>query len=99
MGRAWDAVHVYSEVGERLEDPMVRSNPRARVFLRSAGLSGTLSLCALSLAQGDDAAWDNFGGHAAHTGLGIHAPQRVTRVRWTTPVDEDPPYSGADILA
>ena len=41
--------------------------------------------------------WSSFGRTAQHTAIAPFRAQTLTRVRWQTPVDLDPQYSGTDL--
>lgn len=43
-------------------------------------------------------AWHGFGGDAQHTAMSAVAAQPLQRVRWSTPVDLQPKYSGRSLL-
>ena len=42
--------------------------------------------------------WHGFGGDAQHTAMSPVAAQEMNRMRWSTPVDLQPPYSGQSLL-
>lgn len=52
----------------------------------------------LAVAE-EETAWDNFAGHSQHTGLAGVQSQDTLRIRWSTPVDEQPQYNGTALLA
>jgi uncharacterized protein (TIGR03437 family) len=43
-------------------------------------------------------AWNNFGRDAQHTALSLNPSQPLDRIRWSTPVDLSPQYTGTDLL-
>jgi autotransporter-associated beta strand protein len=56
--------------------------------------AGVAALPGLAAAQ----AWDGYAGNAQHTALSTVASQPLDAVRWETPVDLDPTFSGTDLL-
>jgi hypothetical protein len=65
----------------------------------------TRTLCAaVALAAvppvsfGQTAAWSGYGGDPQHTAISPVASQSLQSVRWQTPVDLNPQYSGNDLL-
>ncbi len=42
--------------------------------------------------------WSGHGHDPQHTGLSSFAAQPLQRIRWSTPVDQHPQYSGSDLL-
>jgi hypothetical protein len=43
-------------------------------------------------------AWPGFARDAQHTALGVGPSQLPEKIRWSTPVDQSPQYSGSDLL-
>src|ERR1700730_3465371 len=61
------------------------------------GVAALLLLAAGSrpaLAQG----WPGYARDAQHTSLGVGPSQLPQRIRWSTPVDQNPQYTGSDLL-
>src|SRR6516225_5755862 len=55
-------------------------------------------LTATPVSIGQTAAWSGYGGDPQHTALAPIASQSLRSVRWQTPVDLNPQYSGNDLL-
>jgi hypothetical protein len=51
-----------------------------------------------SIAGAQTAAWSNYAGDAQHTAVSGVASQSLQAIRWQTPVDLNPQYSGNDLL-
>jgi hypothetical protein len=47
---------------------------------------------------GTPTTWNGFGRDAQHTGLSTVASQSLEGIRWSTPVDLNPQFSGSDLL-
>jgi hypothetical protein len=66
------------------------------------GIAGLLiwELCSFSLpAQTPElSSWPGFARNAQHTAVSPVRAQALRRIRWQTPVDLDPQYSGSDLL-
>jgi len=58
----------------------------------------TIASRARSLTATIVPAWATYGGNAQHGALAPAAAQSLTRVRWQTPVDLAPQYSGTELL-
>lgn len=43
-------------------------------------------------------AWSNFSRDAQHTALSLNPSQPLRRIRWSTPMDQSPQYSGTELL-
>lgn len=56
-----------------------------------------LALPGLALGQIGVKGWPTYGGNAQHTGLSPAKLQGMDRIRWSTPVDLDPQYSGDNL--
>lgn len=54
-----------------------------------------LSVSAVSLGQN---IWSGYAGDAQHTGISPYRTQDFNRIKWSTPVDLDPQYSGTSLL-
>src|SRR5690349_1694058 len=83
-----------------------RCRPR-RACPSAAGLAAAGVLCALALlaaarvpAQSLSLSlrWAGYGHDAQHTALSSIASQPLQRIKWSTPVDLNPQYSGNDLL-
>jgi hypothetical protein len=61
----------------------------------TVALAFTVSVCAQ--ARADDI-WSGFAGNAQHTALSSVASQSLDGIRWRTPVDLSPQYTGNDLL-
>jgi hypothetical protein len=44
------------------------------------------------------AVWSGYGGNPQHTALSTVASQSLQTIRWSTPVDQNPQYSGTDLF-
>src|SRR5438128_2418227 len=51
-----------------------------------------------STAQIGIKGWEGYAGDPQHTAVSLVGTQRSLRVRWSTPVDLNPQYSGNDLL-
>ena len=51
-----------------------------------------------ALAAAQTAAWSNYAGDAQHTAISSVASQPLQAIRWQTPVDLNPQYSGTSLL-
>ncbi len=71
--------------------PVVRTLTWCLVFLATL-LPGVVSAQALSLP------WSGFGHSPQHTALAAVPSQPLQRIRWQTPVDLQPQYSGTNLL-
>jgi hypothetical protein len=49
-------------------------------------------------AQGLSFAWSSYGHDAQHSAISANASQPLTRIIWSTPVDENPQFSGSALL-
>ena len=65
-------------------------------FLTAVALA--LILPTTAVAQLSQPFWSGYGRDAQHTALSTVASQPLTRIRWQTPVDLHPQYSGNDLL-
>ncbi len=66
---------------------------------RSAALAaGALLLSANGAAAASAPAWAGYAGNAQHTAAAPAVTQPVNHVKWSTPVDLDPQYSGDELL-
>jgi len=81
-----------------------RSRPR-RAYQSAAGFTAVGVLCALIFlvaarvpAQSLSLRWAGYGHDAQHTALSSTASQPLQRIKWSTPVDLNPQYSGNDLL-
>src|SRR5262245_57917320 len=63
-------------------------------FVCASGLLAVLPN--LSLAQVP--AWGNYNGNAQHNGISTTALQPMNVIKWSTPVDLNPQYSGGGAL-
>ncbi len=75
-----------------IERTRSRFRVRAFVWLLALGLAA-LSQPAAALAQ-----WNSYGRNAQHTALTAGPSQLPVSIRWSTPVDLDPQYSGSELL-
>lgn len=64
--------------------------------VKSLVLIGALS--AVSSAAPPMHAWTSYGRNAQHTALADVIAQPIQRIKWSTPVDLDPQYSGTSLL-
>jgi hypothetical protein len=65
-------------------------------MLRSMAAAAVFALPGAAGAQ--TAAWSNYAGDAQHTAVSATASQSMQAIRWQTPVDLNPQYSGNDLL-
>jgi hypothetical protein len=63
---------------------------------RALALAAFISYPAFAEAQ--SAAWSNYAGDAQHTAISGTASQPLQEIRWQTPVDLNPQYSGTSLL-
>ena len=54
--------------------------------------------CGTALAQSIAVPWSGHGHDAQHTGLASAKAKPLQQIRWQTPVDLNPPYSGTELL-
>ena len=66
------------------------------MFRRAFALVAFFAYSALAAAQ--PAAWSNYAGDAQHTALSGAGSQPLQAIRWQTPVDLDPQYTGTSLL-
>jgi hypothetical protein len=59
------------------------------------GLACALGSVSIAAAQ---PAWSGFAGNAQHTALSTVASDPLSSIRWSTPVDDAPQYSGDELL-
>lgn len=64
------------------------------LFVSGALLTGML----LGPKPGAAQTWGNYGGNAQHTAISTVASQSLNTIRWQTPVDLHPQFSGNDLL-
>ena len=62
--------------------------------LASMAIASTLTVSALA-QQG----WLCYGGNAQHSGVWTGTSQTAALIKWATPLDDDRPYYGGDVLA
>ncbi len=66
--------------------------------LRLVAASASLLVCAASGFAQVNPGWGAYGGNPQHTALSTTQGQRPKAVRWSTPVDLAPPYSGNELF-
>ncbi len=71
---------------------------RLRVLLAGAVLCTLVTAPAPAGAGGSRRSWDGFGRDPQHAALAGVPAQRLDRIRWQTPVDRMPRYSGTSLL-
>jgi hypothetical protein len=82
-GRRHRSAVLNQRVGlERLEDRVVMTSPSS----------------VSPLVQPTGLPWVGLGGNAQHTGDSSTPAQSLQTIHWQTPVDQDPQYSGTDLL-
>ena len=75
------------------------SSTSARLPLRAklvVAIALTVLLSATGTARAQ--AWGGYGGDAQHSGLSAATAQRPLHIRWSSPIDLLPQYSGSDLL-
>ena len=76
-----------------------RMNQTASRWTAALALAGGLFLSPDAGWGGEvGALWGGFGGTPQHTATSTVAAQSLDRIRWQTPVDLRPQYSGNDLL-
>lgn len=58
----------------------------------------TFSLSSWRVQSGTPQPWIGHSGDAQHTGISLTSSQDLTRIKWSTPVDENPRYNGNSLL-
>jgi len=68
------------------------------VSVSMGGLTSNTVTLAVTGGGTPSGAWSNFAHDAQHTGQSAVASQPLKRIRWQTPVDLNPQYSGGELL-
>jgi hypothetical protein len=80
-----------------VRDCAVPAPPRPRILILAA-LSLPVILLATRRAECRPTSWTGYARDAQHSGLGNVRTQPLARIRWQTPVDLAPQYSGEDLF-
>ena len=76
----------------------MRGLMRGRFARRILGVCACFASLAMSPARAPAQGWAGYGSDAQHTALASVASQLPEKVRWSMPVDLDPPFSGDDLF-
>ncbi len=90
---------IKAHAGQPVEMDNFRYDIDASGLVSAADIAAVKTRLGRVLSPPPGPPWPGFAGDAQHTALGSVATQPLSRLRWNTPVDLAPPYSGPFLLA
>lgn len=66
--------------------------------LRGLLVCSGLAVACAAFAQAPTIIWTGYGGNRMHTGQSLYRAGQLNVIKWSTPVDTNPTYSGNDLL-